>query len=392
MTSTWKEPSTSDSHPGGELLGDRDTAGSVGASSTTSSDRSVDQPPRNFIDRSGSDAEELHRLEESIRWLMDAGTGSGRDTPLDLGRLDAGSEPLEPGSLDPGSLEPGSLEPGSPRRGPPPDPRPLFRPSSARLPIRRHQGSELRAPGRQPTGLRILDGDDDTLRLDPDTLFVPQQRRRGSLAASVAKVVVVSAIAAPTAYFIANWLQAPPAPVAPHVVAAPMALGDQGDGTPVDTAAAISTANARTSDDTSADRAVGVAVTVTPDPPVAVPPDIELRADAAPTDAAATEAAPPAVTAPAAARPPVSAQEAAKMLERGNTLFEAGDIISARLLFRRAAQAGNAAGATAMARSYDPDVLAKQMLGAAANEQEAQRWYARARELGDRDSGMIALH
>lgn len=366
MTSTWKEPS--DDRPGSELLNDRDTA----APADASSGRPADQP-RDFIDRGMSDADELHRLEESIRWLMNAGTGAGRDEPLDLGPLDAGV------------LDAGALEPPSPRRAPP-EPGASVR-NSSRLPIRR-QGSALRAAG-QPAGLRILDGDDDALRLDPDTLFVPQQRRRGSFIASVAKVVVVSAIAAPSAYFVANWLQAPRPPVTTadsQVITTPVALGDdQAD------AATAMTASTKAADDP--EKAPGAARTTTADAPVAMSPDIELRADATPADGAApTEIAmpPPATTAPP--RPPVSAQEAAQMIDRGNSLFEAGDIISARLLFRRAAQAGNAAGATALARSYDPDVLARQMLGAAADEQEAQRWYARARELGDHDSGKIALH
>ena len=50
------------------------------------------------------------------------------------------------------------------------------------------------------------------------------------------------------------------------------------------------------------------------------------------------------------------------------------------------------AAATGLARTFDADVLAKQMLGSAADREEAQRWYARARELGERDAGTVALH
>ena len=85
-------------------------------------------------------------------------------------------------------------------------------------------------------------------------------------------------------------------------------------------------------------------------------------------------------------------QEAAKLVERGNALFDSGDIAAARLFFRRAADAGDPAAASALATTYDSDVLAKRMLRYAANPDEAQRWYARARELGERNPGMLALH
>jgi len=98
----------------------------------------------------------------------------------------------------------------------------------------------------------------------------------------------------------------------------------------------------------------------------------------------------PAAAAPA--RPPLSPQETAKLVDRGNVLFNGGDVVSARLLFRRAADAGSAAAATGLARTFDAEVLSKQMLGSAADPVEAERWYARARELGERDPGTVALH
>src|SRR5260370_26420200 len=52
--------------------------------------------------------------------------------------------------------------------------------------------------------------DDDSLLLDPETLFPSQSlRRRGSLARGAAKILLVTAVAAPTAYFIASWMQFP---------------------------------------------------------------------------------------------------------------------------------------------------------------------------------------
>jgi TPR repeat protein len=71
------------------------------------------------------------------------------------------------------------------------------------------------------------------------------------------------------------------------------------------------------------------------------------------------------------------------MLERGRALFDAGDLASARLFFRRAANAGDASAALAMGATYDPDILSKRFIrGIEADPEEARRWYERARELG----------
>jgi TPR repeat protein len=70
------------------------------------------------------------------------------------------------------------------------------------------------------------------------------------------------------------------------------------------------------------------------------------------------------------------------LLARGNQMLEQGDISGARLLYARAASAGSAAAATAMARSYDAAVLAG--LGARGirpDADQAAAWYRRAAEL-----------
>jgi TPR repeat protein len=75
--------------------------------------------------------------------------------------------------------------------------------------------------------------------------------------------------------------------------------------------------------------------------------------------------------------------EIALLVERGRALFEAGDVAAARLFFRRAANAGDAAAAVAMGATYDPDVLAKRFIrGIEADAQEARVWYEKARLLG----------
>jgi TPR repeat protein len=82
-------------------------------------------------------------------------------------------------------------------------------------------------------------------------------------------------------------------------------------------------------------------------------------------------------------KPPLRQEEIAMLIERGRMLFEAGDLASARLFFRRAAGAGDAAAAIAMGATYDPEVLTQRFIrGIEGDAQEAQRWYERAREMG----------
>ncbi len=60
------------------------------------------------------------------------------------------------------------------------------------------------------------------------------------------------------------------------------------------------------------------------------------------------------------------------------------DIAGARLIFQRAAEAGDAAAAFALAETYDPLVLRKLGTkgGITSNIALAQSWYEKARDLG----------
>jgi TPR repeat protein len=83
------------------------------------------------------------------------------------------------------------------------------------------------------------------------------------------------------------------------------------------------------------------------------------------------------------AQPAPDAWAIAIMVERGRAFFEAGDLAAARLLFHRAANAGDAAAALAMGATYDPIVLAGRLVrGLGADAEQARTWYERARELG----------
>jgi TPR repeat protein len=255
--------------------------------------------------------------------------------------------------------------------------------------------------------------DPDTL-LNPDTLFPPQRPRgRGSVFRGATKMLLVSAVAAPTAYFIATWMQfagsatpTDPATVSDSVTSSGAAAAP---GLSQQRIAAVPRAQARPSPEATqagdgvspqpgsiAPRGMPRAETspeVTADAGAAEPkgaPEPSPEVSAVPSDPApnaglsgAGVAQPDTPPATAPAKPVPNPNEIALLVERGRALFEAGDVAAARLFFRRAANAGDAAAAVAMGATYDPDVLAKRFIrGIEPDAQEARAWYEKARLLG----------
>jgi hypothetical protein len=298
------------------------------------------------------DSEELRRLEDSIRWLMNESS---------VRRMPAAA-----------TLRPVRGLP--PLRGLPP--------------VESFEGDSL-----------LLDP--DTL-LNPDTLFPPPSpRRRSGVFRGVAKMLLVSAVAAPTAYFIANWMQfagsATPTDSAATSDSATIFGSAMMPGLSEERIAAVPAAQTR------APPEAAQAGEVSPQPGSMAPREmprvetsLEVTADggaaepngppevsAAPSDPALNtggiSSAPPA----AAAKRVTNPQEIALLIERGRALFEAGDVAAARLFFRRAANAGDAAAAVAMGATYDPDILGKRFIrGIEPDAQEARTWYEKARALG----------
>jgi hypothetical protein len=370
MTSAWKEPPGRDDRAEGQDSGPDesqlemfDVAPRAGAETLLppggdfvyGSARHEGGGRGHFLDVGGADSDELRRLEDSIRWLMN----------------ESGVRHI---------------------------------PRAASLP-----------PVRGLSAVELHD--DDSLLLNPETLF-PQQslRRRGSLASGAAKILLVTAVAAPTAYFIANWMQFPgtaepsdsatisdsaaisgsmevlseervaavvPGLGRPTPEAAP--IGDDIPGAaqpeptvkrgmlPVETSPE-GPANASAAEPKGAPEQPPVVVSVTPPDPAPGPVGTNAAQSSSPS--------PPAVAA-SPKKPVMSAAEITLMVERGRVLFDSGDLAAARLFFRRAANAGDAAAALAMGATYDPDILSKRFIrGIEADAQEARMWYERARELG----------
>jgi TPR repeat protein len=85
-----------------------------------------------------------------------------------------------------------------------------------------------------------------------------------------------------------------------------------------------------------------------------------------------------------------NSDEMFRLIKRGQDFLTAGDFASARLLFKRAADAGNAEAALALGSTYDPTVIKR--LGAASiipDIESALKWYGIA---ADRGSAAAADH
>jgi TPR repeat protein len=129
--------------------------------------------------------------------------------------------------------------------------------------------------------------------------------------------------------------------------------------------------------------------------PAATPP-AAAPAAAAPPAAAPAAAAPPA-PAPAAAAPApapsaqsaptLDREEIAILIKRGEDFIAAGDLAAARIVLRRAADAGDAGAALALAATYDPIVLTElKAYGFAADVEMARTWYQKAKEFGSAEA------
>jgi hypothetical protein len=80
-------------------------------------------------------------------------------------------------------------------------------------------------------------------------------------------------------------------------------------------------------------------------------------------------------------------EEIKLLMKQGERLIAAGDVVTARTVFQRAAEAGDADAAMALGATYDPHVLAKLgVVGVSADVEQARSWYQRAETLGSRDA------
>lgn len=85
--------------------------------------------------------------------------------------------------------------------------------------------------------------------------------------------------------------------------------------------------------------------------------------------------------------PPLEPEQIATLIKLGQDLLKHGDIISGRLLLKRAAIAGNAQAALELGLTYDPVLLAQLgVLGFAPDVGQAREWYDKAIKLGSTEA------
>jgi len=141
-------------------------------------------------------------------------------------------------------------------------------------------------------------------------------------------------------------------------------------------------------------------------PPRAAAPPPAVNAVAVPPAArvaAVPPAASPAVPPPAAVAPPIAPlaaspppqadvvrnldpKEILVLVKRGQELLASGDILSARLLLQRAAEARDARAALLLGTTYDPALLKQSGANGLADVAQARNWYQKARQWGEPDA------
>jgi hypothetical protein len=123
-----------------------------------------------------------------------------------------------------------------------------------------------------------------------------------------------------------------------------------------------------------------------PSPLVSPPPSPPPSPSASPSPSPSASLAPPPTTAPppeAAAPLHIDNAEIAAMVKRGKDFLMSGDLASARLLLRRAADAGSADAALALGATFDPLVIQRLgAIGMTPDIAQARQWYKRAADLG----------
>ena len=81
--------------------------------------------------------------------------------------------------------------------------------------------------------------------------------------------------------------------------------------------------------------------------------------------------------------PTIAAEDIAMLLDQGEQLISVGDVAAARVLFERAAEAGDANAAFSLGATYDPVVLARLgVRGISPDPKKADLWYKKAQEHG----------
>ena len=212
----------------------------------------------------------------------------------------------------------------------------------------------------------------------PQTTAGPRQTPAGPTAPTMARSLATAAesLVPPAAATTANPTKTPAAPApssttaqaeaapAPPITASPA----QAEAAPAPTIAA-SPAQAEVAPAPSAEAA---RINITAEP---APSQLPSR-----TETASASASPMAT---ADTGHGLGTDELASLVKRAQGFINAGDFSAARLLLRRAAEAGSAEAALALGATFDPDFLRKsRAVGIDPDVGRARQWYRKAVDLG----------
>lgn len=182
--------------------------------------------------------------------------------------------------------------------------------------------------------------------------------------------------------------EGPTASTGPERFVMPAPPGDSPIGRPWEAATAAAYEAARAAAQTTA---AGEPATA---PVIETPHQPEPAAPALDGLAQRPETAEPVPDRASADEPAAGALAVTALLDRGNAMLELGDVASARLFFRRAADAGSGQGALLMGVTYDPVTFSRLgITGTRPHPRDAVTWYRTAQSLGvtEADSRLSAL-
>ena len=235
------------------------------------------------------------------------------------------------------------------------------------------------ASGRRQSGERFGDGIWSPRSREPERLAPPPEMSRRNIGAPVGIVVAIILVAT-IAYYFAVGGRVPlsePAPAPqtassdPTVVAlpssptgqqAPPLMMAQDDDLVTSAQSEISSQRSKTSQPARSPEGEAVAM---------VQPG-ELGAQVPPASKATRVLDP---------------EEIKQLMKQGEQFIAAGDVVTARIVFQRAAEAGDAGAAVALGGTYDPIVLAKLgVVGLGADVERARTWYQKAESLGSAEA------
>jgi hypothetical protein len=131
----------------------------------------------------------------------------------------------------------------------------------------------------------------------------------------------------------------------------------------------------------------GVLSTATPEPPLVAVPEVKLVFSDGQSEPlrspapVAEEHAEPLQSRSATLLDPINRE---LFVRKGDEMLARGDVTGARLLFRRAAEAGDPRAAAGMASTFDPQVLRRlRVYGVRPDPAQAAQWYERSKVLSE---------